>query len=111
RSTFAAADGSLPSATFDRWLTEDYFFVLSFRAFLQALHEIAPDDNARDVLAGGLAALAPELAMFEREAAARIGSRATWQNGCLTTLSVRSRRTLAPAVAVRVAVACQPPGA
>jgi thiaminase len=67
----ATADGLLPSATFDRWLTEDYFFVLSFRAFLQALHEIAPDDNARDVLAGGLAALAPELAMFEREAAAR----------------------------------------
>src|SRR5215216_5045291 len=46
--------GSLPQATFDRWLTED-----------------APDAGARGVLSGGLAALVPELDLFEEEAAAR----------------------------------------
>jgi thiaminase len=65
------SDGSLPRATFDRWLTEDYFFVLSFRAFIEALVTVAPDDQAREVLAGGLAALAPELELFESEAAER----------------------------------------
>jgi thiaminase len=65
------SDGSLPRATFDRWLTEDHFFVLSFRAFLEALAAAAPDDLAREVLAGGLAALVPELELFENEAAGR----------------------------------------
>jgi thiaminase/transcriptional activator TenA len=65
------SDGSLPRPTFDRWLTEDHFFVLSFRAFLEALAAVAPDDQAREVLAGGLAALVPELALFENEAAGR----------------------------------------
>lgn len=65
------SSGSLPSATFDRWLTEDHFFVLSFRAFLEALTAVAPDDQAREVLAGGLAALVPELELFESEAAHR----------------------------------------
>jgi thiaminase len=65
------SDGSLPRATFDRWLTEDYFFVLSFRSFLEALAAVAPDDQAREVLAGGLAALVPELELFENEAAER----------------------------------------
>ncbi|HET6298258.1 MAG TPA: transcriptional regulator [Kribbella sp.] len=63
--------GSLPSATFDRWLAEDHFFVLSFRAFLEALTRIAPDQQAREVLAGGLAALGPELELFESAAAER----------------------------------------
>ncbi|TWD80089.1 thiaminase/transcriptional activator TenA [Kribbella amoyensis] len=63
--------GTLPRARFDRWLTEDYFFVLAFRAFLRELSTIAPDDAAREVLAGGLAALEPELALFEAEAAER----------------------------------------
>jgi thiaminase/transcriptional activator TenA len=61
----------LPRATFDRWLTEDHFFVRSFRAFLVALAAVAPDDHAREVLAGGLAALVPELELFENEAAER----------------------------------------
>lgn len=65
------SSGSLPQATFGRWLTEDYFFVRAFRSFLEALSAIAPDEEARDILAGGLAALEPELALFEREAAAR----------------------------------------
>jgi thiaminase len=63
--------GSLPRATFDRWLAEDHFFVLSFRAFLEALTLIAPDRQAREVLAGGLAALGPELELFESAAAER----------------------------------------
>lgn len=65
------SDGSLPKATFDRWLTEDYFFVRSFRSFLEALTEVAPDDEARKVLAGGLAALVPELELFETAATER----------------------------------------
>jgi len=65
------SDGSLPKATFGRWLTEDHFFVRSFRTFLVALSEVAPDDEAREVLAGGLAALVPELELFEGEAVSR----------------------------------------
>ncbi len=63
--------GTLPSATFDRWLAEDYFFVRMFRVFLAELTGIAPDRTAREVLAGGLAALQPELALFESAAAER----------------------------------------
>jgi thiaminase len=63
--------GTLPRATFDRWLTEDHYFVQAFRSFLVELSAIAPDDEARQILAGGLAALEPELALFEREALAR----------------------------------------
>jgi thiaminase len=63
--------GSLPKATFDRWIAEDYFFVLSFRSYLDALSAVAPDNEARMVLAGGSAALVPELALFEKAAAAR----------------------------------------
>lgn len=66
-----AADGSLPRATFDRWVVEDHAFVVAFRGFLEALSEVAPDQRARDVLDGGLAALTPELEMFEREARRR----------------------------------------
>lgn len=65
------SDGSLPKTTFDRWLTEDYFFVRSFRTFLEALTELAPDDEARRILAGGSAALVPELALFESAAVER----------------------------------------
>jgi thiaminase/transcriptional activator TenA len=63
--------GSLPKATFDRWIAEDYFFVLSFRRYLETLSSVAPDDEARKVLAGGSAALIPELALFEQAAAER----------------------------------------
>jgi thiaminase/transcriptional activator TenA len=63
--------GTLPRAAFDRWLVEDYYFVRSFRAFLADLTAVAPDDQAREVLAGGLAALVPELALFEAAAAER----------------------------------------
>jgi len=63
--------GTLPVSAFDRWLVEDYYFVRSFRAFLTDLVAIAPDDEAGEVLAGGLAALDPELALFEAAAAER----------------------------------------
>lgn len=65
------SDGSLPRETFDRWLTEDYFFVRSFQVYLAELSAIAPDDQARAVLADGIAALVPELALFEKAAAER----------------------------------------
>jgi thiaminase len=65
------SDGTLPPATFDRWLAEDYFFVRSFQVYLRELITIAPDQQARDVLAGGLAALGHELALFESAAAER----------------------------------------
>ncbi|MGC4937380.1 transcriptional regulator [Kribbella sp. DT2] len=63
--------GSLPAATFNRWLAEDHFFVRSFQVYLAELSAIAPDDQAREVLAGGIAALVPELALFEKAAAER----------------------------------------
>jgi thiaminase len=63
--------GTLPRSAFDRWLIEDHYFVRSFRAFLTELTAIAPDDQAREVLAGGLAALVPELELFEAAAAER----------------------------------------
>jgi thiaminase/transcriptional activator TenA len=65
------SDGSLPRETFDRWLTEDHFFVRSFQDYLRELTAIAPDDQARAVLADGIAALVPELALFEKAAAER----------------------------------------
>ncbi|GAB2933325.1 thiaminase II [Rhodococcus aerolatus] len=65
------ADGTLPEADFERWLVADHLFVVEFRRFLAAVLALAPDEDHRDVLAGGLAALTPELALFRRELAAR----------------------------------------
>lgn len=67
----ACGDGSVPAAAFDRWLVEDHFFVVGFRRFLADLLAAAPDEDARDLLAGGLAALTPELALFRGEARER----------------------------------------
>lgn len=67
----ATSAGTLPRTTFDRWLAEDYHFVRSFQRYLAELTSIAPDDRSREVLAGGLAALEPELALFESAAAER----------------------------------------
>lgn len=63
----ACGDGTLPAAAFDLWLREDHFFVVGFRRFVADLLALAPDEDARDLLAGGLAALTPELEMFRRE--------------------------------------------
>lgn len=67
----AAADGTLPRAAFDRWLVEDHYFVVGFRRFLGRMLELAPDEEARDLLAGGITALTPELELFRREAEER----------------------------------------
>ena len=67
----ATGDGTLPDAAFARWLVEDHWFVVGFRRFLARLVELAPDEVARDLLAGGLAALQPELDLFRSEAGER----------------------------------------
>jgi thiaminase len=67
----ATADGTLSAAAFDRWLLDDHAFVLQFRDTLAEVVGMAPDPVARQVLAGGLAALGPELALFADELAAR----------------------------------------
>ena len=67
----ATADGTLPDEAFARWLVEDHWFVVGFRRFLSRLVALAPDEPARDLLAGGLAALQPELDLFRAEAAQR----------------------------------------
>ena len=67
----ATADGTLPAASFERWLVADHHFVVGFRRFLARLVELAPHEAARDVLAGGLGALQAELDLFRAEARAR----------------------------------------
>jgi thiaminase len=65
------ADGSLDPAEFDRWLVQDYAFVLGFRRFVAGLLVAAPDARAADVLGAGLGPLQAELDLFRREAANR----------------------------------------
>lgn len=60
----AAADGTLPPATFDRWVVADHHFVVGFRRFLGRLVELAPDEEARDLLTGSFAPLQAELELF-----------------------------------------------
>jgi len=67
----AAADGSLASETFDRWLVEDHHFVVGFRRFLARLVELAPTEDGRDLLVAGLGALQAELNLFRAEASTR----------------------------------------
>jgi thiaminase/transcriptional activator TenA len=65
------ADGSLEPAAFDRWLVQDYAFVLGFRRFLAGLLVLAPDARGADVLAAGVTSLQAELDLFRREASNR----------------------------------------
>lgn len=67
----ATAEGTLARAAFDHWLIADHHFVVGFRRFLARLVELAPHERARDVLAGGLAALQAELDLFRAEAVER----------------------------------------
>lgn len=67
----AVAEGTLPAAAFDRWIVADHGFVVGFRRFLAKLLALAPDEPARDLLASGLVALTPELALFRRAAVER----------------------------------------
>jgi formylaminopyrimidine deformylase / aminopyrimidine aminohydrolase len=66
-----AADGTLDPGAFDRWLVQDHHFVVGFRRFLGRLLEIAPDEPARDLLAGAQIPLQAELDLFRAEAAKR----------------------------------------
>lgn len=63
----ATAEGTLSEATFDNWLLDDHVFVVQFRRFLAGVLLAAPDEPSRDVLAGGLAALTPELELFRTQ--------------------------------------------
>ena len=67
----AAADGTLPPDAFDRWLVEDHHFVVGFRRFLARLVQIAPDEEARDLMVGAQAPLQAELGLFRAEAVRR----------------------------------------
>ncbi len=67
----AAADGTLPQEAFDRWLVQDHHFVVGFRRYLGRMLDLATDEDARDLLAGGIAALTPELELFRSAATER----------------------------------------
>ncbi len=67
----ATADNALPAGAFDRWLLADHEFVVQFRRFLAGLITVAPDEASRDVLAGGITALTPELELFRAQLAER----------------------------------------
>ena len=67
----ATADGTLAEAAFDLWLLDDHAFVVQFCRFLAGGLVLAPDERSRDVLAAGLAALTPEIALFRAELAGR----------------------------------------
>lgn len=66
----AVRDGTLPTAAFDRWLTQDYRFVALLLRFQARLLARSPRP-AQAVLAGGLVALVDELSWFEAKAAER----------------------------------------
>lgn len=67
----ATAAGTLPEASWHRWLLEDHAFVVEFRRFLAGVLLLAPDEASRDALAGGVTALTPELELFRSELVAR----------------------------------------
>ena len=67
----AAADGSLDPAAFNRWLVEDFAFVVGFRDFVQGLAALAPTGDATSVLTGAQVPLAAELELFADEARRR----------------------------------------
>ena len=67
----AAADGTLPTEAFDRWIVADYAFVVAFRRFLGGLLTLAPHEAARDLLAASLGPLQDELDLFRHEATTR----------------------------------------
>jgi len=66
-----AGEGTLPAATFARWLVEDHVYVVEFRRFLATLAAAAPDEEARELLLGAQLPLQAELDLFRAEAASR----------------------------------------
>lgn len=67
----ATGEGTLPAETFDRWIVADHHFVVAFRRFVGHLVAIAPDEPARDLLAGVFGPLQAELELFRTYAAHR----------------------------------------
>ena len=63
----AVRDGTLPEATFNAWLVQDYRFVTDLLRFQARLLARAPR-TTQPVLANGAVALVDELAWFERHA-------------------------------------------
>lgn len=84
----AAGAGTLPAAAFDRWLVEDYHYVVEFRRFLARLAAGAPDEAIRNLLLEALVPLRAELELFRGQAAARQLDLAT--DPGLTTLGYAS---------------------
>lgn len=66
----AVRDGTLATASFDRWLAQDALFVADLLTFQARLLARAPRP-AQEVLAGGCAALVAELDWFDGHAAQR----------------------------------------
>lgn len=64
----AAADGTLPTPAFQRWLAQDYLFAKSLTAFQAIVLAKIPRSCHKPVIAG-LAALDSELDWFESHAA------------------------------------------
>lgn len=99
----SAADGSLSAEAFDRWIVADHHFVVGFRRYLGRMLELAPDEPTRDLLAGGVTALHPELQLF-RDAAVARGLDLSAEPGP-TTLGYTSFVQAAPADGFVVALA------
>ena len=66
-----AARGTLPTESFDRWVVAHHWLVAGTRRFLGGLVLGAPDEYARDVLAGAFEPLHGVLELFRHEASAR----------------------------------------
>jgi thiaminase len=71
RFILAAGTGELPTETFDRWVVADHWLLVGVRRFLGGLLLAAPDEHARDVLAGAFQPLQGVLDLFRHEAAVR----------------------------------------
>jgi formylaminopyrimidine deformylase / aminopyrimidine aminohydrolase len=63
-------EGTLPEGVFERWLVQDYLFVLAGLAFQSRLVPRAPRRD-QALIIGGLAALETELSWFEKKARER----------------------------------------
>ncbi|KAJ3356894.1 hypothetical protein GGF32_001263 [Allomyces javanicus] len=59
---------TLPSATFTKWLAQDYLFVVDFTKFMGHLFALAPRRDV-DLLLSGFAAVRAEVAWFEQHLA------------------------------------------
>jgi thiaminase len=67
----AAGAAALPTETFDRWVVADHWLLVGVRRFLGGLVLAAPDEYARDVLAGAFGPLQAVLDVSRHEAGVR----------------------------------------